>query len=785
MYWEGYGPFAIGEFTNIQFANQVTYKFEIKKKRYNVRPIVTPGSGLQYIDPIISCLCGSNPIVISTLNDSVFGVKGSEAELNLINVEGSLPLSTFYSEEEDTFKLVVTATYLDSGNVSQTKTIFSGYLVQEDCLEELIDITHNIKLVFTDNLGTLKNIRFDDAAKISATSASNLRFNNASIEVVEESASSSAYIQLNNFISVGNPLVNDYIVLNDSPVGDCVYTIVKVETLGLVKRLYVRERVIPFSNTTVDIYYISGNNPYSRIKLREVIRICLHATNLLLDFKFGNQSYAQTETQSIPYPLDIEIDGRTFLSSQDNWKSCYDILQEICIAFSASLFQSDNIWYMVRWNELRYQNNQIIFTNYNNYISNQFTTVQYTPNTLPAFETNLQESIIRPNNYYKHTFNYVEQNQLLYNANFDLLGAKSPAPIATEIIDGINCSVNEYDAPGFNNLVPGLSATFQAKIRVCKRFDSPQDEIMRYLVIRHTGGTGGLWRPYKSDNIEVNKGDRLKISFAWKNNSDTGRATEEQLIHIRYTNSTNDYYYIGNARLTNTEQQRFFPALSGNLILQAAITHTQWSDYEIETEVLPTTGVCQIFFNLNVFNSNNETHYKNLKVEVINQVSANSKLNGHEHKGYINKVVKNNENVNISIDSTLKNSIYGTLFSTQFTNLVQNRIATFRDGVSLWEGLLGELITKQMMDWKYIQRIKLEGKILGIYKSSYQWLTLHQALIFSLKSGKYFIFGKAVYNLREDYIEATLYEMWMDSEAIGNQGVETNGLLDYDFKFLY
>ncbi len=788
MYWEKYGPYAIGEFSNIQFTNSVTYKFQILKKKYNIRPLFTPGGPPTYTDPIISCLCGSDPIVIRTLTDDVFGVKGSEAELNLINLDGQLPLSAFYAEEDDTFKLVITATYLDSGNVSQTKTIFSGFLVLEDCTEELIDIGHNIKLSFTDNLGTLKNLSFADAAKISATSAANLRFNVANVSVVAESTTTSAYVQLNTFITVGTPLVGDYVVLNDSPVGDCVYTIIKIEDVGATKRLYVREKVLTFSNVQVDVAYLTGNNPLNRLKLHEIIRICLHGTNLLLDFKFGNQAYAQTETQSIPYPLDLQIDGRTFLSGEDNWKSCYDVLEQICMAFSASLFQSDNIWYMVRWNELRYQNNQIIFTNYDNYISNQFTTVQYAPNTLPAFETGVEETILRPYNYYKHTLNYSVENQVLYNSNFTILGFKTS--YTTETINSITYSYEEYEAPGFETLVAGLAATFEIRIRVVK-IASTNEEQERYLVVRYLSGTRASYDTvFEATPIEINTQTRLKITFDVREKYSTTTSNTRLGLDLKYGNGANDFYYLSTATDSDTGFREYRQAPIVGLSRVALSVPPIWVTKEYDLELAPVDGIIKLYLGLDCttnspFPTNDERYYKNFQIEIINGLGAGTKLKGQEHKGYVNKIVKNNENKDIIIDSSPSNSIYGTLFSGQFTNLVQNRVYTFRDGVSLFEGRLGELITRQMMDWRYIQRIKIEGKLLGIYKSSFQWLSLHQALIFSLKSGKYFIFGKAVYNLREDFIEATLYEMWKDGEECTTRGVGTNENLDYDFKFLY
>lgn len=780
MYWDIYKLYAKGSFDNIHYVNSVRYSFEILKKNHEPA----------FVGDAINCTCGRDPIVIRTLNDDVFGIKGTEAVLNLINLNNTLPLSTFYAEEDDTFKIVIKATYLDSGNVSQTKVIFNGFLVQEDCTEILTDITHEIRLTFTDNLGTLKNLPFGDAAKLSPTSAANLRTFTANVTVVSEFGPTGNYIGLNTFQTFGSPQVGDYVVLNDSPIGDAAYTIVKIDTVGAQKRLYVREKVLPFSNVNVNLAFVTGSNPYGRIKLSDLIRVCLHGTNLLLNFKFGNQAYAQTETQSIPYPLDLQIDGRTFLSGEDNWKSCYDVLQEICMRFQASLYQSDGVWFMTRWNELRYQDNEIIHTNYNTYITNQFTTDQYPANTIGQVEAGMEETILRPYNNYKETFKYNQPDGLFYNGALQLLGAKVGQSGAT--INGVNYQYNDYEAPGYNNLNPGLSGTYNILIRVTK-LTSTLEEVDRYLLLTQTAGSvADAIAVFYSDGIEVNAGDRLKITFTSKQFLRTTDLDSEVPMLIRYGNGANDFDFVSNdaAVVADVNQYHIVPSSSYS---PPSVTYIKLpfnkesKDYVIETGPLPRSG--KFYFYMGNNNSGafpaDIKMYKNFKLEVINQFNARQVIKGQEHKGFINKIVKNNQNKEIAIDSTPKNSIYGTLFSSQFTNLVQNRVYTFRDGVSLWEGRLGELTTKQMMDWRYIQRIKLEGKLIGIYKASFEWLTLHQALIFSIKSGKYFIFGKAVYNLKEDFVEATLYEMWKDGEEIGPQGVATNNQLDYDFKFLY
>lgn len=794
MIWEQYGPFAIGEFDNIPYVNSVRYNVTIYKKNYNFR--YNPITG--YTDPVISMTFAKDPVVIRTLNDDVFGIKGTEATLNILNKNGTLPLATFFSEEEDTFKIKVTATYLDSGSVSQTKTVFEGFLVQEDSAEILTDITHEIRLTFTDNLGTLKNLPFGDAVKLSPTSAANLRSFTANLSVGLEGTTFSSYIQLNTFPTQGNPIVGDYVVLNDSPIGDAAYTIIKIEDIGAVRRVYVREKVLPFTNVNVNITYITGNNPYGRLKLSEIIRICLQGTNLLLNFKFGNQAYAQTLTQSIPYPLDLQIDGRTFLSGEDNWKSCYDVLQQICMRFQCALYQSDGVWFLTRWNELRYQNNEIIHTNYNQYLANQFNDNQYAPNSIGQVEAGMEESILRPYNFYAEQFQYTNPFSLLYNSTLNTLGPKKrEVTINYQVGDQfVSAQLKEYEAVDFT-LNPSFTGQYDVRIAVIIS-NVDKQELDRYLLIRAIGSQSVGNNLILCTPFEVDANDELIISFSYKvSQANTNPSGLENVFRIysKINGVFNDNQVLSDTKITVSQEEYFKwidePTASSNYFFDYVNTpngesQNEWRAVTIRTRPCRKSKVeIQLghYDRDNVANSS--TFYKNFKIEVKNKSNNNAYLKGQQHKGYINRVVKNNDITDINIDSSVSNTVMGTLLTSATTNLVQDKIYTFRDGVSSWQGRLGELMTKQMMDWRYVQRVKLEGKLLGIYKTSFEWLTLHQALIFSIKSGKYFIFGKAVYNLKEDTIDATLYEMWKDGEAVGAAGVETNTLLDYDFKFLY
>ena len=751
MYWDFYGLYGIGEFDSIGFDQNARYEFKIYKKNYRQLD--------QY-----TFLCGKDPAVLKYLSDDPFGVKGSELDLTLINLDGLTPLSMFYAEEDDTFKIEFRVIYTtpDPDNPFQDLSIdqllFTGFMIPEDSNEIMSDIGHEINLSFTDNLGTLKNIKFDEAAKFSPTSAAGLRLASVTASLSSEAGNLGNRLTLFSGINTGSPVVGDYVVLNDSPSGDVAYTIIKITTSGSTKTLFVREPVLGFASTSgVKLAYVAGTNPYNRIKLADAVRICLHATNQNLDVDYAGQLIVISGLGTTDWLNEVYVDGRTFQADANNFMSCYDVLQKLCERFQMSVFMANGKWHLIRWHELRYSDNTIEGRKYNSYLVSQSTGNITNEKTFSAgsIEEGLEQSIERPYNFFTEKFDYKAEQNLIYNANFQILGAKIRE--YTSVEGGVTYTIKEYEAEGFTDSLntPGAERFIQVKTAI--------DFSETYLVVVSSASFSPMSNP-----IEVKKGDKLTIKFRYLTQPGiSGNATQTPII-LRLQNgitSTNISFVDTIPTGENTANGR---------------------DIE-RTYTVAYDGTIKVLFGL----LDSLAFYTDLSIIAESPVNGSLQVIGQEHKGFVNRIVKNNEVKDISVDDTERNTIFGTLFLSSFQNLIQVRSALWQTGYT-GPGTykLGQITTKQQMDWKYSQRLKFEGTLLGCVKKfqkdlliSFSNTTILDVIIFGFKNDFNFIFGKAEFNFREDRINGTFFEMWKDAEV--RTGLDDNTMLQYLFKYLY
>jgi hypothetical protein len=796
MYWDFYGLYGIGEFDSIGFDQNARYEFKIYKKNYRQLS--------QY-----TFLCGKDPAVLKYLSDDPFGVKGSELDLTLINLDGLTPLSMFYAEEDDTFKIEFRVIYTtpDPDNPFQDLSIdqllFTGFMIPEDSNEIMSDIGHEINLSFTDNLGTLKNIKFDEAAKFSPTSAAGLRLATVNASLSSEAGNLGNRLTLFSGINTGSPVVGDYVVLNDSPSGDVAYTIIKITTSGSTKTLFVREPVLGFASTSgVKLAYVAGTDPYNRIKLADAVRICLHATNQNLDVDYAGQLIVISGLGTTDWLNEVYVDGRTFQADANNFMSCYDVLQKLCERFQMSVFMANGKWHLIRWHELRYSDNTIEGRKYNSYLVSQSTGNITNEKTFSAgsIEEGLEQSIERPYNFFTEKFDYKADSNLLYNADLQILGPKLQQYTIVE--SGITYVIKEYESPGFT-LNPGFAGQYLVFIRLYARQDTGE-ETERILVIQKIGNQSDNAEVVISDLIEINAGDELKLSFSYRTVQSQTNQTNRFGFRMAINNTLNDFVYLTNLTQTVLDQNKYvflpYPQITGIAVnffgdqIASGQNSQSWRDVSLNTFATPIAG--GFFFDLsfldqNTFQPTGETWYKNMRVEAVVNTAGQNVINGQEHKGFVNRIVKNNEVKEISVDDTQKNSIYGTLFLNAFQNLIQVRSLNWQTGYT-GPGTykLGEITTKQQMDWKYSQRLKFEGTLLGCVKKfqkdlliSFTNTTILDVIIFGFKNDLNFIFGKAEFNFREDRVNGTFFEMWKDAEV--RTGLDDNTMLQYLFKYLY
>ena len=87
-----------------------------------------------YTGGVTNVTGGATPVIQEwQTDDPKAPVKGSSLSITLIN-DGSIPLNSFLSIDADDFKVI-----FSYGN----QVLFVGFLVQDDCLEDLVDYTHD------------------------------------------------------------------------------------------------------------------------------------------------------------------------------------------------------------------------------------------------------------------------------------------------------------------------------------------------------------------------------------------------------------------------------------------------------------------------------------------------------------------------------------------------------------------------------------------------------------------------------------------------------------------
>lgn len=104
----------------------------------------------EYSGPVKPLYFASQPVTQNWATDEAHApIKGSALTINLQNRGGSTPITDFYSIDDEEFKV----RFLIENQVK-----FEGFLVQDDCNEDMVNYVHVITLSANDNLGLLKDV---------------------------------------------------------------------------------------------------------------------------------------------------------------------------------------------------------------------------------------------------------------------------------------------------------------------------------------------------------------------------------------------------------------------------------------------------------------------------------------------------------------------------------------------------------------------------------------------------------------------------------------------------
>lgn len=672
-------------------------------------------------------------------------IKACNLKLNIIN-SGSTPITDFYSERDDEFKIM----HYYNGAVT-----FVGFLVQDDCSEEMSDYRHLLALSFTDNLGLLKDVRLDENVPDFGYYPAAAKLNQVFI------STNRLFLYNTDFI----PAASGAVEISGHVDNDVNTTFTLTSATNIGNGNYRCVVGVSVSDTVAFPVKIAGPgtiNLYRRNTITNFLRVILHSTGLdLVTNIYCNVFEDYHETTYSPL-YQTYIDGRTFINN-DTFRTCWDVLEWICDRFNLTIFQANGQWQIVRQDEWRYGNlsgfsyspefDQIGTANVSTSLLFGFEQQQY-PETAPT------KSIVRPFKYVQEKFDYRQPAYLLRNYDLQELG-----PLIQEYTTGsgptlqtIKEYVSEFIFWG------GIGTQPEVFIRVV--FDSEDNEIERYLVIK--GVTGDNPRSAVGLPFEVSAGDKIKVQYTFDTNaSQAGPGTI--VLAVLLTDGTNDRY------ADEDKTVNWKVGVGWNYLVPTGANTQNDQAVTIDPGQIPFDGLIYIYFPqaVNSAGANDETRIKDIRVTYTAYINDSTKVIGHTHTETQDAFVKNNEAGEINVDDGPRNSIAGIMYRADFTGNVQQRTAEWYRITNDTERLkLGAITTLESLFARRRPRAKIEGRFYGLNNLSL--LTKANYVPYTTLN---FIFGRLEINYRSNSFDCTLYELF-------EQG-ENDTLLNSDYQFTY
>lgn len=631
-------------------------------------------------------------------DDPRAAVRGSNLIVRIIN-DGSLPLSSFYSNEDDTFLCQL---YWGDQN------LFVGYLVQDDSSEIQIDPRHEIQLSFTDNLGLLKDVPLSQAAKILGPATS-----------YNKSVQFGGNHLIRVYVSPMTISVGDTMKIENSIVADGIYTVTNVVDPGVGSPIQVTvlEFVTAFAGVQPALITVITPIDLSlRYTIKTFLSICLLSTNLQLK----TRSWVNLHAQGTPTnfnQFDLYLNAEVF-----DGKSCYDVLTIILSRFEAVLFQDYGTWVIIRPDELRYFNNQPLFTLY----ADDFHRLPqgggikiFNYGNGSDIETGLLKSIFRPYKFVKKTFNYKTSKDLPRNGNLTTFGEIVSTITGTltgsQLVDlGGTAAASQYVTAVYTVTYydwifwsDGDIAPFpNRRIRVVT--DSSGQEVFRvgYLV----NPSGDQVRVAKSETMEISIGDQVEWSFDIR--------TRESHTGILAYNGAGLYLDDGSTVYTLKADgiwNGLAPSKAGIIDIQFSGNTNTWRSYTIKSQPSLYAGLMRMYLDddFNGF-SPQEAQFKNIKITITPAVTELSRITGQSHKSEQSITINNSVDDEIFIDDSPRNAILGTIYLGSFTGVLQDRSNFWNRSGRSESRRLGDITTFEELFWRRIPRSKYEGTLLGL-----------------------------------------------------------------------
>jgi len=575
-------------------------------------------------------------------------IKGCTLNVGILN-DGTISLEDFYSEADDEF-------YLEFIRVDTEQCLFRGYILQDDCQEIVVEYAHEINIVATDNLGTLKGVTLNEAAQ------------NLGTPVTETNISISAGVYGGSFnttdpkVSGLQPGQKFTIAGTTLYNGTFTCNLLEYDYINNVYKIYTTPAyngsiLDPAENA--DITFITPLDILGYVSLLTLVRLCLKSTNIDCGLNVISQLYLQDATTE-RWLDSTFIKGGTF-QNNESWDDCYVVLEKIMRRFNATCFQSKGEWYIVRWGEYfnrKQAGTDPAFSLIGYVYDNTFTnTGLYYGNDLFSINENdiatgLIKSIVRPYKFLNETFNYNQQSSLIPNTDFQDLGN-----LRTTFVSGSN-TISDYDLKYYTSLANPPSS--DAYFRITK--DADNKEIGRALII-YDYSPFNQARMVKSEALEINKGSKIKFSFDFRTSISIPGPTYREYFLIVYFDGTNENYLRDDLTFYGSS-----PIVQS--FVDAGDNFNQWHTFEKEF-VIPDDGKFYFYFPQLDSTIGNQSQYQNIQITTTGVYIGNKTIIGHTHNQTQTATIKNSLSTELSMDIAPSGIIRGALFTDQIVNGIQ------------------------------------------------------------------------------------------------------------------
>lgn len=698
-----------------------------------------------YSGEVFDLFLGASPVIHQwETDDCAAPIRGSSLKIGIINKDNLTPLSSFYSIEDDAFLVKL---------FNDNQLLFIGNLVQDDCSEELVDFTHEIQLSANDNLGLLKDVALDKTEILSN--------NYNQFPAAVSTYGNAFYVIVPYYFQI---LAGDQITITGDPLINGTYKITSViYNGGNSYTLYVSTtpRAGFYYATTMRI--TKQFNLLEKQTLATIVMMCLRSTGLELPTSIYTRLHENSQVEINSFFEQTLINPQSFLKNSTDYDDCYSVLQQIMQAFNCSVFQAKGKWNIIRWDELRNDDNNIAGYEYDSNFN--LTSYPDLPDLLEAgrgediyAKTGLIKKLNRPLVSILRTFNYKYPAQLL--RNYDL---KQTGGLLREYTTGSGDDlkkIKEYsliwwEKAGF----PALFYPGDYFIRVT--YDSLDNELERVIV------ANGYCRSFP---IEVNEGDVFKFSFQCRT-QDSQPGPLSWVFYVELTDGVNKRRFMNPALTSGLPMWR--PA--GGFVYQVRTgdNSDNWQSVEIDCTKypLPFTGILYVYLQpLDLSGPLHESYYKDLRLDYSAKINESTKIIGQTHLISQDLNIKNKEELDINIDDSPRNAISGTLFLNELTGIVQKRTSLW--GYSALDSRrLNEVVEQDEIKWRNQTRTILEGDMYS-KNDILSVLNIHEYTYFP---ELYLIWGRLEIDYKAQKYSGTLYEKWNKNEM----------LLPFNYKFDY